>query len=370
MTRVMSTALLLGGLAIVASGCTRAPEPPPTPTSSTEPAPGPTPGPARSGYYSQEPGNTGVIVFIHGILGGVPGTWTNKKTGAFWPELIKGDTAFNGFDIYLYDFATPALGQALSIDELADDLHLELNAPPNSVLSHQEIIFLCHSMGGLIARAFLQKYQPVASKVRMIYFFSTPTNGAEIADIARFFSRNPQLGEMVPIKNEDYLSNQIRGWNAAQFPIASFCAYEAKTTHTTQVVSMASASALCNRRLVPLLLNHMDTVKPEDRQAKPYKAFLEAFNETRPICGTNLPAWELDLSSALKVVATACDNAMVSISKCTKETLVTKVAGGRLQGASGKVLLERLLAQVLGSPNQSRVSYDQGRRVYDVQCNR
>ncbi|HKX28938.1 MAG TPA: toll/interleukin-1 receptor domain-containing protein, partial [Blastocatellia bacterium] len=46
---------------------------------------------ANSEYIRRNPGNQGVIVFVHGILGDSRSTWTNDSTKAYWPELLVRD---------------------------------------------------------------------------------------------------------------------------------------------------------------------------------------------------------------------------------------------------------------------------------------
>ena len=52
---------------------------------------------AESRYIRKQNENSGVIVFVHGVLGGATATWTNETTKAFWPHLIRDDATFAGF---------------------------------------------------------------------------------------------------------------------------------------------------------------------------------------------------------------------------------------------------------------------------------
>jgi triacylglycerol esterase/lipase EstA (alpha/beta hydrolase family) len=158
-----------------------------------------------------------VIVFVHGVLGDAEGTWTNDKTKAFWPNLIKEDPFFNRFDIYVYNYSSPFRDTAYTVDELAEDMRRDLD---NSDIfrKHKEVVFLCHSMGGIVVRAFLTRYRNQASKVPMIYFFSTPTTGAQIAQLGRLLSNNPQLRTLLSMESaNDYLASIQKDWLAANF---------------------------------------------------------------------------------------------------------------------------------------------------------
>src|SRR2546428_3258539 len=228
--------------------------------------------------YVRQANKDSVIVFVHGVFGDARATWTNTTTRAFWPSLMKGDPFFDRFDIYVYSYSSPFRGVGYTIDELAEDMRRDLDGA-EVFRKHKKVFFLCHSMGGLVVRAYLTRYQPRASQVPMIYFFSTPTTGAQIASIGRILSSNPQLRGVLPIEPaNDYLASIQKNWLAANFSIASYCAYEKHDTYGVKVVELERATNLCNRRLDPINANHLDMVKPRDRTDTPYISFREALN--------------------------------------------------------------------------------------------
>jgi len=221
-----------------------------------------------------------VVVFVHGISGDSTTTWTSQN-GAYWPELMTKDKTFDGIDIYIYQYQTSILGRALSIDELAENLRLFLDT--SGVASHKRIIFLTHSMGGLVTRAYILKYQRrIAERTAFIYFFSTPTTGSELASLTRLISRNPHLGQMQVMTSEGYLGNLQRQWLDADLSIPSYCAYERRATFGVQVVTQASASNLCTKRLDPIDADHITIVKPSTENDTSYLAFKSAFLEAVP----------------------------------------------------------------------------------------
>jgi pimeloyl-ACP methyl ester carboxylesterase len=241
-----------------------------------------------SGYLRDEQ-NDRVIVFVHGVLGDARETWT-AANGAYWPDLMLGDDAFKQLDIYVYDYPSPLFAVSYSIDELADNLRLVLESD-GVFEKHKEVIFVCHSMGGLVARALLLKYQKLAPQVPMIYFFSTPTTGSEVADLANVFSkRNPQFEDMKSWRDSAYVGNLVRQWLAAEFQIKSYCAYEKQKTFGVKIVHEPSATNLCNQRLDPIDADHIDIVKPSDRRAIPYMALRQAVISTPPRASRDLPS--------------------------------------------------------------------------------
>lgn len=226
-----------------------------------------------------------VIVFVHGVLGDARQTWT-AKNGAYWPDLLMEDNTFKNFNIYVYDYPSPLFAVSLSISEVAENLRLLLEH--DKVFDrHDEVIFLCHSMGGLIVRAFLLKYQRFAQKVKMIYFLSTPTAGSQVSKLASIVSENPQYAGMKPWDGDAYVGDQIQQWQAASFSIKSYCAYETRPTQGIQIVDRPSATNLCNQRVDPLDKDHFEIAKPSNKKAVQYIAFSGAVRQTYQIDDEN-----------------------------------------------------------------------------------
>jgi len=227
-------------------------------------------------FYVRADQDKGVIIFVHGVLGNAKSTWTHDSTRSFWPDLLKKDPKFNGFNIYVYGFPSPLVGRSYSVDELADNMKLVLGQA--DVLAHKELIFLSHR---LITRALLLKYRDFLPKVSYLYFFSTPTTGSEMANVAHLVSRNPQFRNMFPMGDNTYMESLQSSWLAARIRVRSYCAYEKLETYGFDVVTRQSATNLCTEALTPLLRDHVSIVKPDGPTDLPYVAFAAAFDESR-----------------------------------------------------------------------------------------
>jgi pimeloyl-ACP methyl ester carboxylesterase len=241
---------------------------------------------AHSGGYLRPPTHRRVIIFINGIFGDAVSTWQSGN-GSYWPSLLIADTDFAEADIYVHSFDSPKIATAQNIDELAGRMN-DVLLVDKVLKDHDEAVFICHSMGGLITRAFLLKYRPDPKQVPMIYFFSTPTTGANITEIAKHLSNNPQLQYMLPLKEEGYVGDLQNQWLATSddpklsYPlrIASYCAYEKLDTFGVRIVERQSATNLCNRETRGIVANHMDMVKPRDTASDPYVFFKAAYDRT------------------------------------------------------------------------------------------
>jgi pimeloyl-ACP methyl ester carboxylesterase len=234
-----------------------------------------------SSQYVRQANKDSVIVFVHGLLGDSQSAWTNGSTKAFWPALMKDDPYFNDFDIFVVGYPSKLFRPGYTVDELVEVVRRDIDRS-RVFAEHKHVYFLCHSMGGLVVRGYLTRYQNRAPQVPMIYFFSTPTTGAEIASLAGLLSRNRQIQGLLPIGANEYLASVQKNWLAAQFSIASYCAYETQDTYGSKVVGESSATNLCNRPLDPIDANHLDIVKPRDINDAPYVAFRNAVQAVRP----------------------------------------------------------------------------------------
>jgi hypothetical protein len=185
------------------------------------------------------------------------------------------DSTFDGADIFVYSYPT-SFWATLTIDELAENMRATLVS--NGVPNYRNIIFLSHSMGGLITRAFLLKNRLIADNTLFAYFLSTPTTGSQLASIARYATTNPQISQLRTMKAEDYLADLVRGWLSAWFNFPSYCAYEKRPTNgITLVVGMESASALCTKALDPIDTDHNDIAKPASLSSTSYITFKAAY---------------------------------------------------------------------------------------------
>jgi len=241
--------------------------------------------PGPRGGYVRGPGGKRVIVFVNGLFGDAVSTWTNTNR-AYWPAMIAHDPDFDSVDVYVHSFQSPKLARAQQIQDLAARLKDYLVA--DRVLDHEEIVFIAHSMGGLVTRAFLLKQRSSAQKTPMLYFFATPTAGANVTEIAQHLSENPQLKDMQPLADGGYVKTLREDWlqtsedAALNYPnaIASFCAYELLDVWRVRIVTELSATYLCNRSTRAVRADHIGIVKPAGMSDDPYVFFKAAYVST------------------------------------------------------------------------------------------
>lgn len=138
------------------------------------------------------------IVFIHGLGGKSHDTWRYGKEGKpghfFWPEEFGKDLKNCGMNCGVW-----TVGYAAGITELGDPgMILEMRAGSialklaNAGLGDRPIIFITHSMGGLVVKYLVVRSQTspdldrkrIAGWIRGIVFCATPHRGAALANAA------------------------------------------------------------------------------------------------------------------------------------------------------------------------------------------
>ena len=118
-----------------------------------------------------------VIVFVHGIHGSRE-SW-RASNGAYWPDMIRTDPRFAYSDVEVAEYPTPASNGKMSSVQLADILWARLQQ--DHVWEHREVVFLAHSLGGILVEEMLLRHPAEAAKVRFIVSYGTPHEGSPIA---------------------------------------------------------------------------------------------------------------------------------------------------------------------------------------------
>ena len=161
---------------------------------------------AESAEPCAEPCDRAAVVFIHGYTGARE-TWTSGQ--AYWPALLAGDSDLKDrLDIYsvVYDsflFSGPP------ISEVVADLEKQLDALMLQT-RYAKVIFICHSLGGIVARQYLlnvkDRYGHTAlGRFRLAITLGTPMQGSSLTRLAVLASSNEQLRVLGPIRRNDYL---------------------------------------------------------------------------------------------------------------------------------------------------------------------
>lgn len=217
-----------------------------------------------------------LLVLVHGLTGDGVSSWTSPS-GTYWPKLIEAEPVLRDFDLYVYDYRTKFFGDCMSVTDLANDLRLRL-VDADAFTNYSQVVFLAHSMGGLIVRQFLLRNRDdLAKQVPLVLFFATPTAGAERANPASRLTTCAQVDDLRTIDRNSYLQSQQSDWNSSPLSksIVSYCAFET----LSPTVPRVSASLLCSNDPVPLNTDHSNAVKPESSEAAPHIVLRSAIRD-------------------------------------------------------------------------------------------
>ncbi|UCU95024.1 esterase/lipase family protein [Hydrogenophaga taeniospiralis] len=179
---------------------------------------------------SKSPGDqvTGMhVVFVHGLEGDSKKTWT-ADTGDYWPQWVADDFSYAKVWALSYpaelgsvvEGASPQPNTQVLSEQVGSMLWNKLQAEEGT---HQPIIFVCHSLGGLlIKRVLVNAWQRGAQSqgcefdqqaVKAILFCGTPHKGAGLADLLGHFAKGKKLiAKYAPMLfgAEEFSSNAIQ----------------------------------------------------------------------------------------------------------------------------------------------------------------
>jgi len=229
-----------------------------------------------------------VIVFVHGLHGDRD-TW-RAANGAYWPDMVRKDSRFAYSDVEVAEYPTPASHGKMSSLQLADVLWNRLNQ--DHIWDHREVVFLAHSLGGILIEEMLLRHPNAAAQVKFIVSYGTPHEGSTIARVASLYDKDPLLVDLSDTSDNTFLSQLENNWrgNDSVNGIHRFCAYEGEDTKPdnafgrylrthARVVSYFSATYGCDVTTPPqeIHADHIGMVKPADRNAAAYDFFYRVY---------------------------------------------------------------------------------------------
>ena len=143
----------------------------------------------KQGQWLRESKNGLTIVFIHGINSDEE-CWRSKSK-AYWPDLLKKEENLQAIGIYIFSYRTGINTGTYSLSDIVDSLR-EYLFTLDEVLRSSRVIFVCHSMGGIVARRFLVKEQIAlieqGIKTIGLYLLASPSLGADYANMLSLVS--------------------------------------------------------------------------------------------------------------------------------------------------------------------------------------
>jgi pimeloyl-ACP methyl ester carboxylesterase len=122
------------------------------------------------------------VVFVHGILSDNEKCW-HHKDGAYWPTLIADHAPLSEVGIYEFTYQTGIFAGSYSLGDVVDSLKEALVL--DDVLGANRIIFVAHSMGGIVVRRYIvQRLSDLEERGTEIGLFlvASPSLGSSYAN--------------------------------------------------------------------------------------------------------------------------------------------------------------------------------------------
>ncbi len=232
------------------------------------------------------------VVFLHGLGGDARATWGNEE--AFWPEWLGQDVPAVAVWSVGYG-ASPSgwLGRAMPIQDRAVNV---LAALQNVGVGERPLVFVTHSMGGLVVKQMLRHadssptYASFVAVARGVAFLATPQTGADMAKVLTSLKRvlrTTAAGKDLA-RNAAHLRDLnvwYRNW-VFKTGILNLVFFEANKTLGVHVVDAGSADpGLHGADPIAIDANHFTIAKPASRGAVVYgqvQRFLTRIRDTTP----------------------------------------------------------------------------------------
>lgn len=235
-----------------------------------------------------KPNSKVAVVFVHGVFGDTLGTWTHGNGKTFFRFLEASPQVGSQVDIFAFGFTSNMMkAGSLDIREAANKLHESLQY--NNVMDYPAVVFVAHSMGGLVVLRHLINRPEMVEKVPLVALYATPQEGAQIAVIADKVARNPALAEMLPSDSNGYLQQLSDDWRRLPKRPRVSCGYEKLTTGGVMVVPWTSATRFCDDTPAAIAgADHISIVKPDRAEHDSVVLLINAMN--RYVVGKNFAA--------------------------------------------------------------------------------
>jgi pimeloyl-ACP methyl ester carboxylesterase len=315
-------------------------------------------------YHFGEDRST-VIVFVHGILSNPFDCWawvdSHHHLQAYWPEIVKRDTTFHDPTIFLAEYHTGLMSGNYDITQAARDLWNTLNdhdASGHRVLDAPNLLFVTHSMGGIVVRRMLTQYSgSLQEKTIGLALIASPSVGSEyaknLAPLSRF-ARNLMALQLRPLgTNGDrnrFLYDLDQDFRRLLYTRAlrldGFEACENVMIGTRFLRHLVVDPESCSRYFGPTVIlpgtNHFTAVKPSSPDARVHQELVRFYRtrfhrlaemtphlhfdsiQVRPVFDTiTVRNWEI----SDQVEVPSCDEAAVARSHIAPEGYTISAAG-------------------------------------------
>jgi len=209
------------------------------------------------------PGNKACVIFIHGFNGDPTFTW-----GRF-PDLLCHEPSMNGWDIICFGYESSLAPDLTGIWKGHPPIQTIANSLGAFVKSsfasnYDALVFIAHSMGGLVVQRALLDEQSLAQTVDKVILFGTPSFGLKKAGffqlplLRKLFRQPRDMG-----KKSNFIKSLRSDWSRQFGTTIPFGFLAVAGSEDEFVPRSASINGFPQNQFAVVPGNHLTIVKPE-----------------------------------------------------------------------------------------------------------
>lgn len=243
------------------------------------------------------------VVFIHGLGGDAFGTWRHGEgVDTSWPHWLA--ETFPDVGVWSLEHAADPskplgffskllgkggrdAGQGMSLPDRAGQI-LDLLRLDRHFRGERPIVFVCHSLGGLLAKQILRQAhdnagntgaESISRRTAGVLFLATPHNGAGLASLAdKFAAICGPTASLEALKAHDPHLRNLYNWyrnHAPRLGIETETYYEGHDVFGLRIVDETSSQPGVGPDAVMLDEDHLSIAKPREADAQVCRALEE-----------------------------------------------------------------------------------------------
>jgi hypothetical protein len=240
----------------------------------------------------------GVVIFVHGILSSGEACWKHPN-GTYWPTLLSEDQSLSHLGIYVYTYQSSISSGYYSVSDVIGDLKERLKGAQVGKGTIWQgggpMLFVCHSMGGIVARKLIVRSQmeliEVGAKIGL-FLVASPSLGSSYANWITTIARAAGNTQAIALKfaQDNQWLNELDAEfqtlkESARIPMVGRELHEDKfivpglSVFFPQIVAPYSAHRYFEDPLKIAHSDHFSISKPADRNALAHQTLVRFLKE-------------------------------------------------------------------------------------------
>jgi predicted alpha/beta hydrolase family esterase len=233
-----------------------------------------------------KPVRIGDVVFVHGLDGDPRTTWQVKNdSGTYWPKWLGEDLPNIGIWSLGFEAASSDWnGTTMAVVDRATNLLAQLQS---AGLGDRPIVFVAHSLGGLVVKQMLRHGQDygnsgwkrIATNTVGVVFLATPHAGSSLATIVKFFRLYRSSASVNDLSANDPHLRDLNIWyrnNVVNLDVETLVFQETIKPRGVLVVPPNTSDPGLQAVIpIPVDADHIEICKPLSRESLVYRGTKE-----------------------------------------------------------------------------------------------